>query len=119
MMKQTANSLHWNMTTSTDDRVVYLCAMRNLKVYCKKGFCDFYLAAYRFSDYPKSLALRMLKPFRSIPPMTFDWNDREGVYDFLFKFFVFLTKVYHTKLNRNDFESAFEEFSQYLLGAKK
>ena len=74
------NSIHWNMTASTDDRVVYLSVMRNLKTYCRKGFCDFFLAAYRFSDYPASLAKRMIKPYRHVPPFIFDWNDEESVH---------------------------------------
>lgn len=99
--------------------MVYLCAMRNLKEYCKKGYCDFMLAACRFSDYPQSLALRMLRPYRNMAPFCFDWNNREEVYDFLLRFIRQITIVYHTRFNAHAFESAFEEFSQYLIARKR
>ena len=106
------NSFHWNMTQSTDDRVVYLCVMRNLREYCKKGYCDFFLAAYRFSDYPPTLALRMLKPYRNMQPFKFSWEDHQSRYDFVLQFIMMLARVYHSRFNRNAFDLAYEEFNQ-------
>ena len=113
------NSIHWNMTASTADRVVYLSVMRNLKTYCKKGFCDFCLAAYRFSDYPKSFAKRMIKPYRHVPPFIFDWNDEESVHNFLLQFIKLLTLVYHTRFNETAFRQAYEEFAQSFRRKQK
>ena len=113
------NSIRWNMTASTDDRVVYLSVMRNLKTYCRKGFCDFFLAAYRFSDYPASLAKRMIKPYRHVPPFIFDWNDEESVHNFLVQFIKLLTLVYHTRFNETAFKQAYEEFAQSFRRKQK
>ena len=108
------NSLHWNMTSSTDDRMVYLSAMRHLREYCKKGYCDFMFAAYRFSDFPQTLAMRVLKPYRHVKPFVFDWGDKESVRIFLIKFFTLLTQAYHTRFNEYAFNEAFEEFASQM-----
>jgi len=112
------NSLHWNMTNATEDRIVYLCAMRNLKAYCKKGFCDFFLAALKFSDLPPTMARRMLAPYKDIKPTHVDWNDYDSAHVFLRTFIFKLTEAYHTKFNQVAFNEAWNEFSQYLTAGK-
>lgn len=112
------NSIHWNKTTSTDDRVVYLCAMRNLKDYCKRGFCDFVLAALRFTDYPSTMAHRVLAPYKDIKPAYVDWHDYDSAHIFLRTFIARLCEVYHTRFNNVAFNEAWNEFSQYLVSGR-
>ena len=113
------NSIHWNMTTATDDRVVYLCVMRNLKVYCKRGFCDFLLAALKFSDLPATMAKRMLSPYKDIKPFFVDWNDYDSAHIFLRGFISTLCEAYSVKFNSVAFNEAWNEFSQYLTKRKE
>ena len=109
-----ANSIHWNMTSATDDRVVYLCVMRNLKDYCKKGYCDFLLAALKFSDLPATMAKRMLSPYKVVKPFFVDWNDYDSAHIFLSTFIFKLTEAYQAKFNNVAFNEAWNEFSQYI-----
>ncbi|MBO6030758.1 MAG: hypothetical protein J6Q22_04735 [Prevotella sp.] len=121
MMKRTkiqANSIHWNKTNTTDDKMAYLCCMRNLKEYAKRGFCDFYLAALKYSDYPSTLALRVLAPYKHIKPTYVDWNDYDSAHVFLRTFIFKLTEAYHTKFNQVAFNEAWNEFSQYLTAGR-
>ena len=113
-----ANNIHWNRTNATDDRVVYLCAMRSLKDYAKRGFCDFYLAAMKFTDLPQTLAIRMLAPYKDIKPTHVDWNDYDSAHVFLRTFIFKLTEAYHTKFNQVAFNEAWNEFSQYIVSGR-
>lgn len=114
-----ANNIHWNRTNATDDRVAYLCAMRNLKEYAKRGFCDFLLAALKFSDQPPTMAKRMLWPYKDIKPTYVDWNDYDSAHIFLRTFIAKLCEAYHTKFNSVAFNEAWNEFSQYLIKRKE
>ncbi len=114
MMK---TGFYWSTTNTTDNRMLYLTVMRDLKDYCRRGYCDIQICLSRFLVMPQSLLIRLLKT----TPAAFkkdhiivDWADYGSVKAFLDCFFMIITHVTHAQIVRDDYEKAFKEFTQHL-----
>lgn len=107
----------WNTTSTTDSRMLYLSVMRDMRSYCARGYCDIAICLSRFLVMPNSLMKRMLKSLPSIyrkDHFIVDWSDLGSVRSFFDNFFIILTHLTHVEIIREDYQKAFDEFTQNI-----
>jgi len=108
--------------------MLYLTVMRDLKMYCARGYCDTLICARGYCDtlicltrfliIPSSLVKRTYKampPFLKKDHLIVDWTDYGSVKSFIFSFFSIIAIVTHTEILKADYEKALDEFTQGLI----
>ena len=98
----------WNTTSTTDSRMLYLTVMRDMRSYCARGYCDIAICLSRFLVMPNSLMKRMLKSLPSI------YRKDHFIVDWFDNFFIILTHLTHVEIIREDYQKAFDEFTQNI-----
>lgn len=105
------NNLNWLNAPETDDVHLYLRVMRDLKSYCKRGYCEIDIAIINFVQLPKTLILRMLPTLvssRVAKRFVIDWNDRESMHRFFRVMLAIICELNHQQFNNKAFNDAFE-----------
>lgn len=114
------NELSWKTTSTPDTRMLYLTMMRDIKAYCKRGFCEPEVLICNFVEFPRSYMKRML---RVMPEMTdyrlcelylFSWQDKEAIRRMFIDVIRAVTFINHATFSKAAFDAAFDEFSQYI-----
>lgn len=110
------NKLNWITTESQDDRYLYLTVMRDLKDYCKKGYCEVDITLYRFCGLPNAYIKRMLHVIniRNTNQLIIEWDKTCSVHRLMRIFITILCEVNSLHLNPKAFNEAIEEFCQYI-----
>ena len=109
------NKLNWRTTQTTDDKMLYLTIMRDVKAYCAKGFCELSIALINFCELPQSLIIRDI---RLMNLSAFDqhlivyWSNYNSVHIFFRRFISILCKVNNEPLLSRAFNEAIFEFTQ-------